>query len=71
MSWTWALAAISIIATVCNIKRLRICFPLWALTNAAWTVIDFHAGIYAQSALFFVYFLLALWGIWEWRHTSK
>lgn len=63
--WTTAIA--SLIGVILNIKKNRYCFYIWAVTNAAWTVIDLHAGIYAQSTLFFVYFCLAIYGIYEWR----
>lgn len=64
---TWLLAALSFIGVILNIKRHRSCFYVWAVTNLAWTIIDYQAEIYAQAALCFVYFLLALWGILEWR----
>ena len=64
---TWICAALSIVGVILNIKKRRECFFVWAVTNATWVVVDLHAKIYAQAALFFVYFLLALWGIWEWR----
>lgn len=64
---TWACAVVSVAGVILNIKKKRACFYLWACTNATWTVVDFYEGIYAQSVLFFLYFLLALWGLWEWK----
>lgn len=63
---TWALTVLSLIGVVANIYKRRWCFYVWALTNAAWAIIDYQAGIYAQSALFTVYFGLAVWGAWKW-----
>tara|TARA_Y100000310_G_scaffold247602_1_gene253221 strand:- start:11231 stop:11443 length:213 start_codon:yes stop_codon:yes gene_type:complete len=63
----WVITALSILGVVLNIKKKRICFLIWAGTNMAWMIIDYKEGIYAQSALMGVYFLLALWGLWEWR----
>jgi len=64
---TWTCSVLATIGVILNIKKRRSCFFVWAVTNATWTVIDFYKEIYAQSALFFLYFLLALWGIYEWR----
>lgn len=63
----WMVTIASIIGTVANIKKLQWCFILWFFTNSAWCIYDFMIGAYAQSALFFVYVCLAIWGIYEWR----
>uniref|UniRef100_A0A6M3KL56 Putative nicotinamide mononucleotide transporter n=1 Tax=viral metagenome TaxID=1070528 RepID=A0A6M3KL56_9ZZZZ len=64
---TCTLSILALIGVVLNIYKKRLCFFIWAITNTGWTIIDFQKEIYAQSALFFVYFLLALWGIYKWR----
>lgn len=64
---SWIITVLSLIGVILNIKKKRACFYIWAVTNAAWTIIDWEKGIPAQASLFFIYFLLALWGIWEWR----
>jgi nicotinamide riboside transporter PnuC len=63
----WIVTAVSVAATIMNIKKMQCCFTIWLFTNAAWCVYDYYIGAYAQSALFFVYVLLAVWGIYEWR----
>lgn len=71
MSWftlmTWILTAGAITGVVLNIKKKRICFYIWAVTNASWAIVDFIMGIPAQGVLFTVYFGLAIWGIIAWR----
>ena len=69
--FTWICAALSILGVILNIKKHRACFWIWAVTNATWTVVDFTVGLYAQSALFFVYFILAIYGIIEWRKRAS
>ena len=69
--FTWITAGASLVGTVLNIKKHRACFLIWAGTNAFWAAYDFNIGAYAQSALFTVYFLLALWGLREWRKEAK
>ena len=66
----WFLTSLSIVGVILNIKRKKVCFIIWAFTNASWAVIDFIKGIPAQGVLFTVYFILAIWGIIEWRNTK-
>ena len=71
MTWftlvTWVLTAAAITGVVLNIKKKRSCFYIWAITNGSWAIVDFAKGIPAQGFLFTVYFLLAIWGILEWK----
>lgn len=66
----WILTALSVLGTVANIYKKRYCFLLWGITNAAWAVIDYQAGIPAQAALFVTYFGLAIWGLVRWKGES-
>ena len=68
---TWSLTIAAIIGVILNIKKMRSCFYIWAVTNFSWAVVDFYKEIYAQSALFGIYFLLALYGIFEWRKRKE
>lgn len=70
-NWTWLLALASIIGVIANIYKKQWCFAIWLFTNATWTLVDFMAGIYAQSALFAVYTGLAVWGLWKWRKADE
>lgn len=67
----WFIAVISIIATILNVKRVRFCFILWAITSASWSVIDALAGIYSQSALEGLYVILMIWGYKSWKTEKK
>lgn len=67
---TWIITALSIVGVIANIYKRSWCFLVWAFTNAAWAVIDFRHGLYAQSALFTVYFALAIFGLYKWASTS-
>jgi len=70
MIFTWVITVFAVVGVILNIKKKRACFLIWTFTNAAWAVVDFWQGIPAQGALFTVYFLLALWGLWEWRKPN-
>jgi len=63
----WFISALAIIGVVLNIKKKRSCFYFWAFTNFSWIIIDAWFELYAQAALFAVYFVLAIWGIFAWR----
>ncbi len=63
----WIVTTLSIIGVILNIKKIRACFFIWAVTNSLWSIYDFSIGAYAQSALFLVYTVLAIWGIYEWK----
>lgn len=63
---TWSLTALSIVGVVLNILHMRESFAVWMVTNSSWCVIDWKKGIPAQSFLFFVYFVLSVWGWFAW-----
>lgn len=63
----WIITLVSIIGVVLNIKKKRICFVLWSITNVSWCIYDFVIQAYAQSFLFLVYLGLSIWGIFEWK----
>ena len=67
---TWCLAAASLLGVCLNIRRLRASFAIWIVTNAAWAVIDWRAGLPAQAALMTAYCGLAVVGFLHWRERS-
>jgi len=63
----WTLAFISIIATILNVFSNKICFFIWLVTNLLWMIVDYKKKIYPQAFLFFIYFILAILGIINWK----
>ena len=63
----WLITGISLLATIANIKRMPVCFPIWIGTNFIWAIYDYQIGATAQASLGAIYVGLAIWGIWEWR----
>lgn len=63
----WLVTGLSIAGTVLNIKKKRICFLIWLVTNSLWLAYDLSIGAYAQAAMMAVYVGLSVWGIIEWR----
>ena len=66
IEWTWIITALSIIGVIANIYKKRWCFGVWIITNSVWMIVDYIHGIYAQSFLFAVYLVLAVWGYIKW-----
>ncbi len=64
---TWILTAASIAGVILNIWQNEYCFLIWIFTNATWAIIDFKKKIPAQGVLFTLYFILAIWGFFQWR----
>lgn len=60
------LTIISITGVILNTKKKRICFLIWMATNLSWAVIDFYHGLWEQSILYLVYFVLAIYGWFSW-----
>ena len=69
-TFSWLTALLSMAGVVLNIRRHRACFAIWTVTNAAWAVIDAHAGIYSQSCLHATYVVLAVYGWFSWKGTK-
>jgi len=68
----WVMTVISIIGTILNIKKKKVCFILWTITNIFWIVYDIHKGAYPQALVFVVYTILAIYGLIEWaKHDKK
>jgi len=63
----WLVTAASIIGTILNIQKKKICFLIWFCTNNLWMVYNLIIGSYPQAALFGVYVGLSVWGICKWR----
>jgi len=66
MSWMWLVTAASLAGVVMNIYKYPMCFAVWCGTNLAWMVYDIRIGAYPQAAMFFVYLVTSVWGLWKW-----
>lgn len=69
MVWTimsWLMSAIALAGTFMNAERNKYGFYFWLTSNLYMTVRFAVIGEYAQSVLFFIYFILAIRGIFSW-----
>ncbi|MGN1043561.1 MAG: nicotinamide mononucleotide transporter [Acutalibacteraceae bacterium] len=72
--WNFLSGVMSVIAlagTLMNAERNKWGFIFWLCSNLYMSVRFFVIGEYAQGVLFFVYFILAIRGIYSWTKKEK
>lgn len=72
--WTvlsWLMSAIAFAGTVMNAERNKWGFVFWLISNLYMSVRFFVIKEYAQSVLFFLYFILAIRGIFSWTKKEE
>jgi nicotinamide riboside transporter PnuC len=68
---SWFVTTASIVGTVLNIRKSRVGFAVWFVTNCTWVVIDIYLGLFAQSFMFAIYAALAAWGWFAWEMEMR
>lgn len=68
---SWIMSGIALIGTVLNTEMNKWGQAFWIISNLYMCYTDFKAGLYAQSVLFFIYFILAIRGILVWSKKQK
>lgn len=74
MIWTilsWIMSAAALIGTVINAEQNKYGFAFWIVSNLYMVIRFAFIGEYAQMTLFFIYFLLAIRGIYSWSKKEK
>ena len=74
MVWTvlsWVMSAIALAGTLMNAERNKYGFVFWLISNLYMAVRFAVIGEYAQMCLFFVYFLLAIRGLFAWSKKEN
>ena len=74
MVWTilsWLMSAAALIGTVINAEQNKFGFVFWIVSNFYMVIRFAVIGEYAQMTLFFIYFLLAIRGIYAWSKKEK
>ncbi len=74
MMWTvlsWIMTAIAFTGTIINAEKNKWGFIFWVVSNVYFCVRFFVIGEYAQSLLFFAYFILAIRGIISWTKQEQ
>ncbi len=60
------MSAVALAGTLMNAERNKWGFAFWLVSNLYFSIRFFTIGEYAQSALFFAYFVLAIRGVFAW-----
>ena len=68
--FSWAATIVALVGTVLNCKQVRACFYLWLVTNAMWFAWDVAHDLASRALLDVVQFVLAGYGIYEWRRLD-
>lgn len=68
---SWVMSAIAFAGTVMNAERNKWGFVFWLISNLYMSVRFFVIKEYAQSVLFFLYFILAIRGIFSWTKKEE
>jgi hypothetical protein len=63
----WLVTALCLAGTILNVKQSIWCFRLWMLGNLAWLAVDVANRCYSRAFLDVVHFILAAWGLAEWK----
>lgn len=63
----WIMSLLGVIATAMNANQIVWCFALYVVTNVYWTWHNLKINEYAQSSLCFIYLILSIWGLYNWR----
>ena len=67
----WVVVVASLVGTILNIQKNRVCFHIWFWCNISWTIYDVHKGAYPQAVLMATYAVLAVYGWYTWVKDEK
>jgi nicotinamide riboside transporter PnuC len=68
---SWILTTLSVIGAIRNAQGKIDGFYIWVVSNVGWVVYDIVTNQPAQIALFSVYTLITLYGIYKWSKKKK
>lgn len=63
---SWLFTVLSLVGNIFVIKKNKWGQVIWAISNVGWIWYNFSIKEYAAVVLFTAYFILCLWGIYEW-----
>jgi len=68
---SWIMCAVALTGTIINAERNKYGFAFWVVSNLYMVIRFAVIGEFAQSTLFFIYFLLAIRGLYSWSKKEK
>lgn len=60
-----------VVYVILEVRQKNVMWILGMLTSAATVYVFFIQGLYASSALNVYYFVIAFWGLYQWRRDSR
>ena len=72
MSWIeWVAVAITLLAVYLTTREIVWCWPIGMISVVLYAWVFFRAKLYADMGLQALYFALAAYGWWAWRHGGR
>lgn len=68
---SWIMCGVALAGTIINAERNKYGFVFWGVSNLYMVIRFAVIKEYAQTTLFFIYFLLALRGIYSWSKKER
>ena len=68
---TWIITGIAILGTFLNARQNINGFVCWIISDTYLMLLNIDIGQYAQAALFFIFLLLAIYGVFQWGKKEK
>jgi len=69
--FSWLLVLAALYGAWLNVKQDRRCFYIWSVTNIGLAGCNVISGQWPDALLFFVYFLLAVYGLYFWQRQQR
>jgi nicotinamide riboside transporter PnuC len=69
--WVWVFSGISIIACFLNVKKKKVCFLIWCLSNMGFVWVNIATGLYGQIPLWIAFTLLNVYGYVQWARDEE
>jgi nicotinamide riboside transporter PnuC len=67
----WLTAILSVIGSVLNVRKNRLCFIFWLISNALWIIENIITHSYYQLPMWITYMAISIWGIIAWRKNAN
>lgn len=68
---SWVMASVALAGTILNSRRSKLGFYFWIASNLWMSVTSIVAGLTAQGTLFFIYLILAIYGLIKWTKIES
>lgn len=67
----WLLTSLSLAGTWYNIQKKIAGWLIWSCANIGWVASFASKKMWAESTLFFIYFILSVYGFFRWRRQES